>query len=511
MLLGIVIHAAFVMLVIPSPAPDGGQSEWAKLVVDVIHGFRMPLFFMISGFFTAMLWRRRGLRALVRHRFRRIFLPFLLGMVTVLPLTLGAMFVGGERGAKVAASRPAQADIWTAAARGDVPAMEVHRAAGAAIDDPDPVMMSRPVVWAAVGGHVDAVTWLLDQGADVRAQGQGGFTALHAAALMGRPHVVELLLARGADTKATSDGKTPLALTGPDAEDWLNMLAAMYGIELDEQAAIEGRAESARLLRQHDPEAADSEPSLADSIAAVPTMHLWFLWYLCWLVAGFVVVAWILERVSCPRPPAWLVLSPLRYLWLIPLTLLPQLLMPGFGPGPPGGLIVVPNVLMGYYAIFFGFGALYYAYDDPDGRISQEWRLALPLGLLIVLPLGLWLHGNLAQDYWLLYGLLQATYAWLVIFGSMGLFRRYLGHQSKAMRYTSDSSYWVYLAHLPLMFVLQMVMQSWPMPLLVKMAINCVVTTAILLFIYDKLVRYRWLGRFLNGPRTRPAKPQAPS
>ncbi|MEM9455325.1 MAG: acyltransferase family protein [Myxococcota bacterium] len=510
MLLGIVIHAAFAMLVVPSPTADLGQSEWVMLIVDVIHGFRMPLFFMVSGFFTAMLWRKRGLGALVRHRFRRIFLPFALGMVTVLPLTLGAMFVGGERGAKVAAARPAQTDIWTAAARGDVEAMKAHRAAGANIDEPDPFMVSRPLVWAATGGHVEAATWLLDQGVDLHAQGDGGFTALHAAALMGRPRVVALLLARGADANAMSRGMTALAMAGPKAEDWVSMLSSMYGVEQDPQAVSEGRAESARLLRLHDPEAADSEPSLADSIAAIPTMHLWFLWYLCWFVAGFVVVAWILERVSCPRPPAWLVLSPARYLWLIPLTLLPQLFMAGFGPGPPGGLIVVPNVVMGYYAIFFGFGALYYTYDDPEGRISQEWRLALPLGVLLVLPLGLWLDSTPERDDWVLYCVLQVTYAWLMIFGSMGLFRRYLGRERNAMRYTSDASYWIYLAHLPLMFALQMVMQSWPVPPLVIVAINCVVTTVILLFIYDKLVRYRWLGRFLNGPRTRPAAAQAP-
>ena len=42
----------------------------------------MPVFFVLSGFFTAMFWRGRGLKSLLSHRFRRVLLPFLLGLVT---------------------------------------------------------------------------------------------------------------------------------------------------------------------------------------------------------------------------------------------------------------------------------------------------------------------------------------------------------------------------------------------------------------------------------------------
>ena len=50
-----------------------------------MHGFRMPVFFLLSGFFTAMLWRRRGLPSLIRHRLRRVALPLALAMATVGP------------------------------------------------------------------------------------------------------------------------------------------------------------------------------------------------------------------------------------------------------------------------------------------------------------------------------------------------------------------------------------------------------------------------------------------
>ena len=45
---------------------------------NYIHGFRMQLFFLISGFFTAMLWRKQGLRNLLKHRAKRILVPLII-------------------------------------------------------------------------------------------------------------------------------------------------------------------------------------------------------------------------------------------------------------------------------------------------------------------------------------------------------------------------------------------------------------------------------------------------
>ena len=38
----------------------------------------MQLFFLISGFFTAMLWRKQGLRNLLKHRAKRILVPLII-------------------------------------------------------------------------------------------------------------------------------------------------------------------------------------------------------------------------------------------------------------------------------------------------------------------------------------------------------------------------------------------------------------------------------------------------
>ena len=80
MLLGILLHAIMPFIGLPEeffPLQDSSQAPWLGLILHAIHGFRMPLFFLISGFFTAMLWRKRGLTALLGHRFKRICLYYL--------------------------------------------------------------------------------------------------------------------------------------------------------------------------------------------------------------------------------------------------------------------------------------------------------------------------------------------------------------------------------------------------------------------------------------------------
>lgn len=111
MMLGVLLHAALFLL--PDPRPDNDVPAWPashpyaydtlpaanpySYLLLLIHGFRMPLFFMLSGFFTAMLWRKRGLRALAVHRLKRIAVPLAVGMVTVVP-TVSLFFVSDGLG-----------------------------------------------------------------------------------------------------------------------------------------------------------------------------------------------------------------------------------------------------------------------------------------------------------------------------------------------------------------------------------------------------------------------------
>jgi peptidoglycan/LPS O-acetylase OafA/YrhL len=198
---------------------------------------------------------------------------------------------------------------------------------------------------------------------------------------------------------------------------------------------------------------------------------------------------------------------------MIPQWFMGQSGPPIFGPDTSTGLLPIPHVFA-YYAVFFGFGALYFGFDDRSGRVGDRWWLPLSIGLFVILPLGLALVEGWAVTAG--YGLaplprralsvaVQAAYPWLITFGLMGLFRRVVPVESPTMRYLSDSAYWLYLAHLPLIIAAQLAVRYWPIPALIKFLLIVTVVTSFLLWTYQTLVRYTWLGRFLNGPRARPA------
>ena len=69
-------------------------------------------------------------------------------------------------------------------------------------------------------------------------------------------------------------------------------------------------------------------------------------------------------------------------------------------------------------------------------------------------------------------------------------------------------SYWLYLAHLPVVIAMQAVISDWPLPATLKLSLLSAVLTGFLLLTYDKLVRYTWVGKLLNGARKRPETPK---
>ena len=541
MLLGIVYHAALSFAAgLGWMVQDRAQSLGYYVFQFWSHGFRMQLFFLISGFFTAMLWRKRGLRALLWHRFRRIFLPCMLGLITVVPAMKWAVEVAGEfrqkRQAALLAQQTEAGDVWTAIKNGDSAGFARWLEQSTNVDLRHPRFGVTPLTWAALAGREGFARTLLEHGADVNARNRDGGGALHAAAFLGRTNVVALLLEHGADLNARNRrGET--ALNSARAG-WpvTRYIAGLLGLEVDRQRVERGREALIAQLRAlgavEKPAAARGKkggwqyPDWLLKLMYQPVFILiWFLWFLVWLVTGFAVYAALADRFGWKSPPRRLLLSPGNLLWLVPLTLIPQWFMGesngGFGPDISMGIIPIPHILF-YYALFFGFGALYFDCDDQEGRLGRGWRILLPLATLVVFPLALELAtGRLGfRDHLLPAAwrrpvslVLQAGYAWMMAFGLLGLFRDLLPRENKTIRYISDSSYWLYLAHLPLTIVLQAWMQDWPLPAGIKLALICGVLTAVLLFSYEKLVRYTWLGALLNGPRvrpqTRPALPPA--
>lgn len=63
----------------------GGTNSLENAVLWTIHVFRLPLFFLVAGFFAALLVRGRGVREFLRNRAVRIGVPLLVGVLLVVP------------------------------------------------------------------------------------------------------------------------------------------------------------------------------------------------------------------------------------------------------------------------------------------------------------------------------------------------------------------------------------------------------------------------------------------
>ena len=364
MFLGIVLHAS--VFVLPEMLPLWPIHDAAAegdptytLVIETIHGFRMPVFFLLSGFFSALLWQRRSLRTLMTQRLRRIGIPLAAGCFTVIPLSVWILaYVSGFQ-------EPYNFPLW-----------------------------ALPFVW-------------------------------------------------------------------------------LFGLA-----------------------------------------HLWFLWYLLLLAAGFGLAVRL--GLQFRDSALW---------WLvIPVSMALSLLMvePIYGADNPMGIIPNPAVIA-YYACFFVFGVFFYR---REFTVRRWWAVAL-LPSAAAFYVGFQLLGQYLAGFegdapdafmfknplTLASALIETVCAWLMCFGLMGLFRWAASRESFTARYFSDASYWMYMAHLPLVMAAQMLVVDWHIHYHLKFLLVCAGVTLVLLVTYQFGVRYTFIGRALNGPRTRrqpapPARPQ---
>jgi surface polysaccharide O-acyltransferase-like enzyme len=526
MLLGIALHAALTFAPIPWIAMNKETSPAMGAFVEVVHGFRLPLFFLMSGYFSAMLLRRRGIGGFLSHRWKRIGLPLLLGMFTVIPAMWGVIIGGNILKAIVpaperdwGAGESDDSNIWKAAATGDLITVELLVQSGVPVDEPDPRLFTLPLAWAATGDHAEVVAFLLEAGADPSQRMGDDNIPLHTACFYGASESAALMLEAGADLTARNrQGETPVDSMkhGQGAVTWVSDL---LGIEADfEQVQTGRRAIRALIEERTGGEGATAEERatpirdvLAGILGGELFMHLWFLWHLCWFACGLALITAMLRLLPRYGAPSVLVATPLCLVGLIPLTALTQSWQANFGPDTSAGLIPDPHVLA-HYAVFFGFGALMHGVPGAADRLGRAWWIHLPIAAVTCAvalrlthdPLALADRGLDSRAGASLNAVLQSVFVWTASFGLMGLARLLLSRPSKRVRYVSDSSYWLYVAHLPVIVAGQFALAYVPLPPLVEFALLTAATTVLLLLTYQWLVRYTWVGRLLNGPRARP-------
>ena len=93
MMLGIVLHSANTYVVADYgaswPLKDANSTgltmDW---ISSFVHAFRMPIFFVVAGFFAALLFYERSYTKMIKNRINRILLPLLVFVVLLWPLVM---------------------------------------------------------------------------------------------------------------------------------------------------------------------------------------------------------------------------------------------------------------------------------------------------------------------------------------------------------------------------------------------------------------------------------------
>ena len=543
MFLGVVLHASMAYIPnVPWGSHDPAAADWVGLILLGIHGFRMQLFFVISGFFTLMLLQRRGVQNIIKHRFLRILVPCLIGVITVLPAqhAIEAWATRSESKAVVRTTKDENATAFVNALKTGQRDKAVQLL-GAGLDPnaQDPMYGLTMLAWAALVDDGPVAGELIKRGADVNGRSRNQSTALNAAAFRGSEMVAQLLLEQNADaTLKSADGDTPLrsAFAPADATAGIAML---IGITLPDDAKLtDGRKRVVRLLPGGD-EALDASPDLGfakSKQTGLPALrssytkwmvsgltfgtgpaafnplltnifdHLWFLWMLWWMVLILAALATVFNRIPAGAI-AWFGKPWRTAILVIPTAIFQSfqgLFAPVVGPDTSIALLPMPHVFV-YYLFFFFIGALIYKAGTMDAAPTKSWIAELIIANAVCFPLALVLLSGRDTGGLLIGGVVQGFYAWLSIFGLIGFFRAKLGGESKVLRYLSDASYFVYIFHIIVVLVLQHILVKIGIPVGIKLLIVALGATGILIGVYQVAVRYTFIGTLLNGKKVRNA------
>lgn len=310
---------------------------------------------------------------------------------------------------------------------------------------------------------------------------------------------------------------------------------------------------------------ASQNPEAAKSSTPYTTMHLWFLYYLLmfsviaavasrWTIAssskpkdGVVEFARTPVEVAETRSPVevaetrsphdqgilansttgksdsqcaqevslkfdWL----FRRKWLIALA--PLALVPGvMGGGLP---IAAPESFVPTWWPFLYYGLFYWAGWQLFGREElldrmQPWCWGLVLASFIlfvphyfqlpVLDIALIQQatvGSLTPS--LLESVLASYLSALLTLSALLLGQRFGGRSNGWLKFSADSSYWVYLIHLPIILFLQTLLIPIALPVLAKLILATLVTWLFCIATYAVFVRYTPIGWMLHGKRQFP-------
>lgn len=235
-------------------------------------------------------------------------------------------------------------------------------------------------------------------------------------------------------------------------------------------------------------------------------MHLWFLYHL--ILYYFVVLLWQKvqpfvvrqKEVSEERKDPAVALIAVAVLTGI-LAQFYHSLLPTVWTG-----LKPPVIQVVYYAFFFFCGWVLYRYKDIMQYFDDHFKLLLTTGLCLsvvhtVILNTYFLSGADESPLGMVFKFTIAVQTITLSAGCIGAFNTWFNKQHALGQYLSDAAYWVYLVHLPLVALLQLVLLYTDIPGYMRFPVVVIASTVVALLLYHLMVRNRWIGLLLNGKK----------
>jgi peptidoglycan/LPS O-acetylase OafA/YrhL len=248
-------------------------------------------------------------------------------------------------------------------------------------------------------------------------------------------------------------------------------------------------------------------------------MHLWSLEFLVIFLAVFWILIELRRKIESPSSgltrcldqAGRLIASPWRPLFVALPTCL--ILWAGHAHNGLDALLdrhnsFVPDMYrLSHNAVFFAVGVVMHRSRRDLGRLATHpWTyiaISWPVFAVRAYLVHKDLTASLSGPQSLLLAVSGALFTWLVTFGGLGLALR-VSRPQPAIRYLADSSYWIYLCHLPVLGLVQLGLFTVQAPALLKFVGTLGITMGLGLASYQVLVRHTAIGIWLHGRRDRP-------
>jgi len=245
------------------------------------------------------------------------------------------------------------------------------------------------------------------------------------------------------------------------------------------------------------------------------TLHLWFLFNLFL----FVVTTALLYKVNFFQSKiVQSIFSAKFILFVLPLLMIPAMFNQP-APLPAAEKLYPEWWSFGFYGLFFMLGGFIFLKQGLLDELEPYKNMLLVVSILAyvvfyyLLPniasleeiMKIAINGFKPTASHIYVAICESYIAVYMTLYCLLLGKKYLNKQNDFLKLISDSSYWVYLIHIPVLLIIQFVLTDIEMNMWLKFLISLFSTLLIAILSYLLLVRNTPIGWLLNGRKNKRA------